>query len=360
MAITNHERVGKAMELLKGGLAPFIEREFTALYKDRAQKEAVVFLGEDRINGRKPIQEWDAAAALKVLWDAWNEIFRKILGPAERSLVQELRDWRNKWAHQVPFTSRDAERAMDSMVRLLTALSAPQAAEVDKMMMELRRLTIDEQVRGEKRKAGGTLIEGAAAGVLKPWREVAEPHRDVATGRYQQAEFAADLWQVHIGEGTDEYKKPEEFFRRTFLTESLKRLLIGGIQRLSGKGGDPVVQLQTNFGGGKTHSMLALYHIVSGVAPGDLSGIDAVLAEAGLKTLPKAKRVVLVGNKISPGNPVKKADGAVIKTLWGELAYQLGGKKAFARVAADDEKATNPGRAARAFQRVRALSRARR
>ena len=68
-----------------------------------------------------------------------------------------------------------------------------------------------------------------------------------------------------------------------------------------------------------------------------------MLAEAGVKTLPKAKRVVLVGNKISPGNPVTKPDGTVVRTLWGELAWQLGGKKAFARVAKDDEKATSPG-----------------
>ena len=169
------------------------------------------------------------------------------------------------------------------------------------------------------------------------------PHADVASGRYQQAEFAADLWQVHLGEGSDEYRKPAEFFRRTFLTESLKRLLVGGVQRLSGQGGDPVVQLQTNFGGGKTHSMLALYHLFGGAAPGELAGIDAVMAEAGVKSLPKAKRVVLVGNKISPGNPVTKPDGTVVRTLWGELAYQLGGTKAFARVAKDDEKATSPG-----------------
>jgi predicted AAA+ superfamily ATPase len=344
MAITNHERVGKAMELLKAGLAPFVEREFRAGYKDRAQAQAALFLGEDRLKGKRQIAEWDAAALLKVLWDAWNDIFRNTLGPAERSLVQELREWRNKWAHQEPFSSDDADRALDSINRLLSAVSAgSQADEVGKMKMELRRLIFDEHVRGEKRKAGGSLIEAAAAGNLKPWREVVTPHADVASGQYQQAEFAADLWQVHLGEGSDEYRKPEEFFRRTFLTESLKRLLVGGVQRLSGKGGDPVVQLQTNFGGGKTHSMLALYHLVSGAAPGDLAGVDAVLAQAGVKTLPKARCVVLVGNKISPGNPVKKPDGTVVKTLWGELAYQLGGKKAFAPVAADDEKATSPG-----------------
>ena len=231
----------------------------------------------------------------------------------------------------------------NSVARLLTAVSAPQADEVGKMKMELRRLVFEEQVRGEKRKVGGSLVEPAAASNLKSWREVVTPHADVASGRYQQAEFAADLWQVHLGEGSDEYRKPVEFFRRTFLTESLKRLLVGGVRRLSGQGGDPVVQLQTNFGGGKTHSMLALYHLFGGATPSELAGVDSVLAEAGVKSLPRAKRVVLVGNKISPGNPVTKADGTVVRTLWGELAYQLGGAKAFARIAKDDEQATSPG-----------------
>ena len=156
------------------------------------------------------------------MWEAWNDVFRRTLGPAERSLVSELRDLRNKWAHQQSFSSDDAYRALDSAGRLLTAVSAPQSDEIEKMKMELLRLRFDEQVRTEKRKSAGTAIESAAATNLKPWREVVTPHKDVASGRYQQAEFAADLWQVHLGEGTDEYKKPVEFFRRTYLTESLK------------------------------------------------------------------------------------------------------------------------------------------
>jgi predicted AAA+ superfamily ATPase len=343
MAITNQDRVGKAMELLRAGLSPFVEREFKSQHQAQAAEAARRYFGDDRIVGKKLVAEWDVAALLKLMWEAWNDVFAKTLGRGERSLVQELRDCRNKWAHQEPFSSDDADRALDSMARLLTAVSAPQADEVSKMKLELRRLTFDEQVRSEKRKAGGSLIEASATGTLKPWRENVTPHADVASGRYQQAEFAADLWQVHLGEGSDEYKKPQEFFRRTYLTDSLKRLLVGGVQRLSGKGGDPVVQLQTNFGGGKTHSMLALYHLFSGANPGELAGVDAVLAEAGVKSLPRAKCVVLVGNKMSPGNPTTKPDGTVVRTLWGELAWQLGGKKAFARIKADDEKATNPG-----------------
>ncbi len=349
MAITNQERVGKGLDLLKLGLAPFVERELKA-------QDAQGWLGlvrqsvgetQTRLFQDDAAPQWDAASLLAVLWNQWNTVFRKTLGQAERTLVSELRDVRNRWAHQEPFSSDDADRALDSAVRLLTAVSAPQADEVSRMKMELRRLIFDEQVRTEKRRTGGSLIESAAAGNLKPWREIVTPHADVASGRYQQAEFAADLWQVHIGEGTDEYLKPVEFFRRTYLTESLKGLLVNGIRRLSGNGGDPVVQLQTNFGGGKTHSMLALYHLVSGTPAGELSGIDALLADAGVGGLPTAKRVVLVGTKISPGNPVTKPDGTVVRTLWGELAYQLGGKQAYARVAADDERATNPGDALR-------------
>jgi predicted AAA+ superfamily ATPase len=344
MSLSNRDRITKSMDFLRDGLAPFVEREVEASLKvGGVRTEGIRRLVDDPVLGKKPMAQWDVAALLKLMIEGWNEVFKRTLGHAERSLVSEIRDWRNKWAHQEPFSSRDAERAMDSIVRLLQSVSAPQSDDVDRMMTELRRLTFDEQVRGEKRKAGGSLIESAAAGALKPWREVVTPHADVASGRYQQAEFAADLWQVHLGEGSEEYRKPEEFFRRTYLTESLKRLLVGGVQRLSGTGGDPVVQLQTNFGGGKTHSMLALYHLFSGAKPSDLAGVDAVLAEAGVKSLPKAKSVVLVGNKISPGNPVTKPDGTVVRTLWGELAWQLGGKKAFARVKADDEKATNPG-----------------
>ena len=184
---------------------------------------------------KRPIAEWDAAALLESC-GTWNDVFRRTLGPAERSLVSELRDLRNKWAHQQTFSSDDAYRALDSAGRLLTAVSAPQAEEIEKMKMELLRLRFDEQVRSEKRKSAGTAIESAAATNLKPWREVVTPHKDVASGRYQQAEFAADLWQVHLGEGSDEYRKPVEFFRRTYLTESLKRLLIGAVQRLSGQG----------------------------------------------------------------------------------------------------------------------------
>ncbi|MEF8759158.1 MAG: Swt1 family HEPN domain-containing protein [Candidatus Accumulibacter sp. UW25] len=343
MALSNHERVGKALELLKTGLLPFIEREFKARYGDGWAFEVRDLLSDTRLGAGKGESLNDVAASLVVMDRKWGEVFRQILGKSERSLVNELLTVRNSWAHQEPFSSDDAYRALDSAARLLSSISATQADEVDRMKRELLRVRFDEQARGEKRKSAGTVIESGVTGTLKPWREVVMPHDDVASGRYQQAEFAADLWQVHLGQGTPEYRNPVEFFRRTYLTESLKGMLVGALQRLTAGGGDPVVQLQTNFGGGKTHSMLALYHLFSGIPPTELAGIDAVMHEAGASRVPTARRVVLVGNKISPGNPSTKPDGTVVRTLWGELAWQLGGKAAFARVQADDENATSPG-----------------
>src|SRR5205807_4552894 len=107
------------------------------------------------------------------------------------------------------------------------------------------------------------LVNAPAAG-LKPWREVIFPHDDVARGRFALAEFAADLYQVQQGQGAAEYSDPVEFFRRTFLTDGLRMLLSDAVKRLSGSGGVPVVDLQTNFGGGKTHSQIALHHLFGG------------------------------------------------------------------------------------------------
>ncbi len=144
MAITNHERVGKALDLLKEGLQPFVEREMKSqhqqLWLDQvrqsvAETQAHLFPDKGQV-------QWDAASLLSVMWNQWNGVFKKTLGRAERSLIQELRDCRNKWAHQEPFSGDDADRALDSINRLLTAISAPQADEVDKMKMELRRLTL--------------------------------------------------------------------------------------------------------------------------------------------------------------------------------------------------------------------------
>ncbi len=345
MATSNAERVGKGLELLNQGLFPFMKRELKAYYGEAWFERASANLREYQMPGKADGSEhWDTQALLLVMWDQWNVVFRTVLGQAERTLVSELREVRNKWAHQEPFSTDDAYRALDSMQRLLTAVSAAdQASEVERQKHELLRIRFEEQARKEVRKAAVAPIEGQPAGGLRPWREVVTPHPDVASGRYQQAEFAADLAQVARNEGADEYRHPREFFQRTYLTEGLRHLLTNALLRLANNSGDPVVELQTNFGGGKTHSMLALYHLVSGVPASDLPGIESVLKAAGVSTPPLAQRAVLVGTALSPGQSHTKPDGTEVRTLWGDLAWQLLGTDGYALVAEADRQGVSPG-----------------
>ena len=141
MAPNNNERVNKALDLLKAGLGPFVEREV---------QRAVA-------NGRLaevPWYESDAAGLLRLMWQNWDAVFREVLGPAERGLVGEMRGHRNRWAHQETFSSDDAYRALDSASRLLAAISSPQATEVANIKTELGRLIYDQPTRSEKYKAG--------------------------------------------------------------------------------------------------------------------------------------------------------------------------------------------------------------
>lgn len=179
---------------------------------------------------------------------------------------------------------------------------------------------------------------------LKPWREIAIPHEDVRKGNFQRAEFAADITRVHEGSATAEYQDPALFFERTFITEGMRLLLGSVVQRLTGQGGDPVIQLQTAFGGGKTHTMLAVMHLAGGkVAAESLHGVAPILAEAGVETVPVTRIVVLDGSSLAPNQP-RQVDGHELRTLWGHLAWQLGGAKAYDRVKGADESGTSPGK----------------
>lgn len=344
MALSNRDRVGKGLEHLAEGLRPFVEQEMKAVYEDRWLYAAAESLRLESTKARDE-QLRDVYALLRVMWTQWNNVFGRVLGRAERSNVSELIDVRNSWAHQEPFSVDDAYRALDTVQRLLTAVSSEEAIDVERLKQEVLRQRYERQAREAKKGAEQEALRGEPLAGLKPWREVVTPHKDVREGRYQMAEFMADLAQVHRGEGSTEYRDPGEFFGRTYITQGLRRLLGAALERLGGLDGDPVVELQTSFGGGKTHSLLALYHLFSGASASDLVGVEEILAETGVEEVPETCRAVLVGTALAPGQPNEKPDGTVANTLWGELAWQLGGREGYELVAEADRTATNPGSA---------------
>src|SRR4030042_5075177 len=185
MALTNQERVGKAIEQLRDGLKPFVERELAAVHG--AKWAQVADLGPERARSGDPLA--DPQVVLGAIGFNWEQVFKRKLSQTERTLVSELRDIRNRWAHHEAFTTDDAYRALDSAERLLKAVAAPHAAEVERQRKDLLRIRYEEDAKREVRKAATAPVEGQPQSGLKPWREVVTPHADVASGRYQQGGF---------------------------------------------------------------------------------------------------------------------------------------------------------------------------
>ena len=131
---------------------------------------------------------------------------------------------------------------------------------------------------------------------------------------------------------------------RANLDVGMGLLLDNVVRRLGGRGGDPVIQLQTAFGGGKTHTMLAVYHLAQGRVPAsELQAVPPILDRAGVVELPKTRVAVIDGIRLSPNQPQLHGTQEV-HTLWGELAWQLGGETAYERVRDSDRKGTSPGK----------------
>lgn len=354
MAKSNRDRVGEVLDALRAGVGQYVIREYKMVYKREFAREIDAALTTDRYelprdafaDEQTLMTAIDTHGWLSLMWRRWNEVFSQKLGHAERSYVSELMTARNDWAHQKPFSNDDAHRAADTATRLLLAINAPAQAETTRAIaQELLRLRYEREQ--EKVKKQPPRIEEQPVTTqqgLKPWRYVVEPHPDVANGRYIQAEFAADLAQVVKGDADPEYGDPREFFRRTYLTDGLLDLLVTGVNRLAGQGGDPVVQLQTSFGGGKTHSMLAMYHLFSGqIGISEIPGGEEIMRRVGeIDDHIHANTAVLVGTAFDATNP-RPYDECSTHTLWGEMAYQLGGYDAYHRVEEADLKGVSPG-----------------
>ncbi len=158
---------------------------------------------------------------------------------------------------------------------------------------------------------------------MEPWYKIATPRKEVREGRsFNPDEFAIHLEQVIAGTAPDDYRDPNQFFRRTCFTRALREHAGMVLRRLSGETANtaPVMTLITQFGGGKTHTLAALYHLVkNGRDASEYPGVSSLLKEAGLKTVPKARVAAFVGNAWDPG--VRR------ETPWIDIAWQLAGEE---------------------------------
>jgi hypothetical protein len=363
----NHATITKGFNILRDMLAPYIAMELSQEYGSNVWwREGVMkILNEKQKRNLPPSGDYTALtdsmdiAVCLLLFDLhWKFIFSKKLSIDHRTWAKELVGFRNKTAHigGKDFTDSDTWRALDTMARLSEQMDSESAEEIHVLLRTSRygsesgstaSVVINTAV--QPKKDIGILHTTPLSG-LSPWRNVIKPHPDVAQGRYKKAEFAADLAQVARGEGALEYRDPVEFFARTFVTEGMTGLLEQSLRRVCGKDGEPVIQLKTAFGGGKTHSMLALYHMMRGHVNVDkIPNIKPVLERAGVSSLPKASVAVLVGTAIDPTKAKRPnhMPGITINTLWGEIAAQLaeskGDLKIYDIIKEADKKGVSPG-----------------
>ncbi len=352
MALSNRDRVDRMFQIVAPALDDFIASVIGQQDPSIGASWTKLVQGKDLKNGApagktydpldpqvqfRMLTEGNVTGGFKQGWYPFNQA----IGRAGETFASELREVRNEWAHNGTFTDDDAYRALDTAERLLKLIgSSAEAEEVRSIRQNLRRVTADK----DDKKILKAAIDNPEAAGLKPWREVLQPHTDVATGNFHASEFAADLYKVATGGEVDsDYADPVEFFRRTYLTEGLRDLIGRAVRRLAGDdNSSPVINLQTNFGGGKTHSMLSLWHVAAGLPIGEFPQDAQEPLTANGYAGTRINRVAIVGNHISPSGATK-ADGTQVNTIWGELAWQLGGVEGYALMAKADQDRTHPG-----------------
>ncbi len=370
----NRELVTRALEILRNVMAPWVCKNIHEKIPDYKLndtlwwEEAVVPFATSFSTSQHDLlllTAWadrvdalDVQACCNVLEKNWNNLFSHLMNKKARSWNKLVQDARNDVSHMGGTDLTDAETtsALDNIGLLAGQMDEDAQAEIQALY---RKHVYGSEHGSMASSAGSVEVPKKSSGVMQTtsmaglpsWRKVIEPHPDVAQGRYKNAEFAADLDQVARGEGAYEYRDPIEFFSRTYVTEGMKGLLVQALRRVADKDGEPVIQLKTAFGGGKTHSMLAIYHLMRGRAPkSKLPNIKEVLDLAGIDQPPICSVAVLVGTALDPTKSRRPINmpGITINTLWGEMAAQLaqdaGNPKLYDYVKESDKRGVSPGK----------------
>ena len=325
----NQDALYQALNIYRDAMRPFILKNLKTVQdlapEDRFENEADIDIG----NFPYLFREY------------WHDVFKHRFDPDRdiRSAVGLITEARNNVSH--PETEDiDPSYALSRLHEIgdiLGQINAPeQKREIEAIrdtLLTRAAPTVDTKPKLPRRKASD----------LQSWRDVIRPNTDVIEGTFRNSEFAADLQEVFEGNAkTPEYGETDIFFNQTYITPGLRQLLVNTLKRLGGKESDPVIQLKTGFGGGKTHSLIALYHLVKGLnilrelPPEDeyarlREEMEGILDEAAWDPdMPlNATVAVLVGTYLSTTDADETKQGDPLNTLWGMMANQLGGQDAY-------------------------------
>jgi len=260
--------------------------------------------------------------------------------------LEEIANARNEWAHQQEIELDDALRALGNIIRILQTIGMDEIAEKVKIIRQdfypEKIKIVEKVVQAPQLKTDEPVVLGK--GPLLPWFMNIRPHDDIQRGNLDESVFAANLGDVALKRGREVYQNPELFFQKTYFTAGLKNVARQVIKGLNGneEAENRVISLQTGFGGGKTHSLISLYHLVkAGKKVVDWEMTADLIAEIGTPNFDNANVAVFTNTTNDPTQG-RLVEGVQIKTIWGELAWQLGGKEAYEIIRLNDESRTAP------------------
>jgi hypothetical protein len=382
--MNNKARLGRMIDLVGTALPAFVDQALEAHYGQNWRLHAQ-FPDSVARGGQLDVQ-----AYLRLFQNEWRDVFSRVLGHNIRDAVTATNAGRNAYSHApagggdvagdvtlrallgaaellegIRATNARAARALaDGMIAQMADRAAPAkaaaaeatpgappetppalvAAPAPKAEPARQTLTLKSQPAPAPpvEQLGLSFNEGRKVGALEAWRFIAPPREDITAGRLTLDHFAANLAVVDRREVDGAYGDPDEFFRATHMTGGLKLVLESGASRLARGHGPSVIGLQTNFGGGKTHTMLALLHMARATDPSALQGVKEILGD-GAGGLKGAKAVAFSGSDKGPDVPLIFAGSRPIRTVWGYLAYRLAGDEGLALLGDSEEAGTNPG-----------------
>jgi hypothetical protein len=247
--------------------------------------------------------------------------------------LETIYETRNKLAHFQEISSDDFTETFIQMKNISRSLK------MDELEQELGALQEAKAVTTTIQKSKGS------EGGLQPWFRVVTPHMDIRQGRLDESVFAANLAEVALGNGREIYNNPVVFFSKTFFTAGLKSIAKTVIKGLNGKedAENRVISLQTGFGGGKTHTLISLYHICKwGKQSIKSTYVADLLKYTGSPEFETANIAVFTNTTNDAANGRTTKEGFLIQTIWGELAYQLGGVAAYDIIKKNDEQLIAP------------------
>ncbi len=278
---------------------------------------------------------------------SFKELLVKEFGESKQankfiSYVQELEDTRNKCQHYQTIDEDEIVRTYsnikmvarligdDDLYDEVTRISAPKAKPVEQPAVKLIEVRTESNIDDNSQ--------------VTPWFANVIPHYDISRSILDESIFAANLGDVAMGTAPEVYTNSASFFEKTYVTHGLRDIATRVVTALNGgETENRVISLKTGFGGGKTHTLITLYHIVKcGSKMATMESCRDLLKEGLVPEFDNAKVAVFTNNTTDVAQGRQTDDGLTINTIWGEIAYQLGGVEAYKVVEENDRERIAP------------------